>query len=92
MKDMEKYIGKKTVVSVVKKVKTSRERFQSLRESLKVLEVSVSRDLSEAEKFEQLTRAYEERMKKLEETVTTLKVSTVKDMTVARRNLDLIQV
>ena len=64
----------------------------NMRDNLKSMEVTTSRDLQDAEKFDQLTQTYEERKKKIEAIVTILKESKNRNVLIARRDLDLIQV
>ena len=59
---------------------------------MKTVETTTSRDLQDAEKFDQLQQTNEERFKKLEATLKILKESKVRNVVTARRDLDLIQV
>ena len=92
VKDLERYLGEKPVSNVAKRSKSSRDKFLELRQNLKALEVSISRDLADAEKFEQLSKMFEERTGRIEIAMKTVKESSGKDIVVVRRNLDLIKV
>lgn len=92
VKDLERYLGEKPVLNVAKRTKSSRDKFLELRQNLKALEVSISRDLADAEKFEQLTKTFEERTSRIEITMKIVKESSGKDIVMIRRNLDLIKV
>lgn len=92
VKDMERYIGQKPVSNVAKKAKLNREKFMTIRQSLKVVEVSTDRDLEDAEKFDRLTRTYVERSKIVEETLTIVRETKSRNILQARRDLDLIKV
>ena len=70
----------------------STEKYISLRERLKTMEITTLRDLQDAEKFDRLQQINVERYKKVEATLKILKESKVRNLVVARRDLDLIQV
>lgn len=91
-KDLEQYIGEKQAASVVKKAKQNRKKYVAVRQNLKAAEITMVRDVEEADNFDQRTRIYEERMKKAEGILKDAKESKPMDVLIARRNLDLIQV